>query len=120
MLLTHRTLHRRAGEDWRAGDYVGWGYDFKPTLPIFRIHTGLVSRNELCQEWKNNVHYVANQTSQGDGIPVEELDDEEYQLFDEKAFIYDESRNRWDKGWSNNCWRFWCWPRWPAGELGEF
>ena len=55
MLLTHRTLHRSpplgplslrgalvehslpacwpgAGEDWRAGDYVGWGYDFKPTL----------------------------------------------------------------------------------------
>ncbi|CAE7666230.1 unnamed protein product [Symbiodinium sp. CCMP2592] len=65
----------------------------------------------------SNVHYVANQTSQGDRIPVEELDDEEYnQLFDEKACIYDESRNRWDKGWSNNCWRFWCWPRWPGVE----
>jgi len=90
-------------------------------VPILRIHIGLVSRNELGQEWKNNVHYVANQTSQGDGIPVHELDDEEYnQLFDEKAFIYDPSRNRWDKGFASNCWNFWCWPRWPADELGEF
>ena len=23
-------------------------------------------------------------------------------------------RNRWDKGWNNNCWNFWCWPRWPV------
>eukprot|EP00439_Symbiodinium_sp_Y106_P038288 s6716_g4.t1 len=28
-------------------------------VPILRIHIGLVSRNELGQEWKNNVHYVA-------------------------------------------------------------
>eukprot|EP00439_Symbiodinium_sp_Y106_P020867 s7297_g2.t1 len=99
-------------------------------VPILRIFIGLVSRivgdiivgsgNELGQEWKNNVHYVANHTSQGDGIPVHELDDEEYnQLFDEKAFIYDPSRNRWDKGFATNCWNFWCWPRWPAGELGD-
>ena len=90
-------------------------------VPIFQIHIGLVSRNELAQEWKNNLNYVANQTSMGDGIPVEELDDEEYnELFDEKAFVYDKSRNRWDQGCSINCWNFWCWPRWPAGELGEF
>eukprot|EP00439_Symbiodinium_sp_Y106_P049768 s3048_g6.t1 len=63
-------------------------------VPIFQIHIGLVSRNELAQEWKNNLHYVANQTSMGDGVPVEELDDEEYnQLFDEKAFVYDETRS---------------------------
>ncbi|CAE7243143.1 unnamed protein product [Symbiodinium microadriaticum] len=84
-------------------------------VPIFKIYIGLVSRNELGQEWKNNLNYVANQTSMGDGIPVEALDDEEYnQLFDEKAFIYDKSRNRWDQGCSSNCWNFWCWPRWPA------
>eukprot|EP00439_Symbiodinium_sp_Y106_P031058 s3835_g3.t1 len=63
-------------------------------VPIFQIHIGLVSRNELAQEWKNNLNYVANQTSMGDGIPVEELDDEEYnQLFDEKAFVYDKDRS---------------------------
>ena len=59
------------------------------------------------------------------------------QLYDEKAFIYDKSRrrlcshrsrfkllllpcamrrNRWDKGWFNNCWKFWCWPLWPAAR----
>ena len=90
-------------------------------VPIFQTHIGLVSRNELAEEWKNNLNYVANQTSMGDGIPVEDLDDEEYnQLFDAKAFVYDKSRNRWDQGCSSNCWNFWCWPRWPAGELGEF
>ena len=79
-------------------------------VPVFKIHIGLVSRNELGQEWKNNLNYVANQTSMGDGIPVEELDDEEYNhLFDEKAFVYDKSWNRWDQGFSINCWNFWCW-----------
>ncbi|CAE7246029.1 unnamed protein product [Symbiodinium necroappetens] len=28
-------------------------------------------------------------------------------------------RNRWDKGWSKNCWNFWCWPRWPAAGFRE-
>eukprot|EP00439_Symbiodinium_sp_Y106_P082369 s1547_g21.t1 len=41
-------------------------------------------------------NYVANNTSLGHGIPVQDLDVEEYnQLYDEKAFIYDKSRNRW-------------------------
>eukprot|EP00439_Symbiodinium_sp_Y106_P008488 s13121_g1.t1 len=67
-------------------------------VPIVRIHIGLVSRivgdiivgsGHLYNEWKNNVHYVANHTSQGDGIPVHELDDEEYnQLFDEKECLF--------------------------------
>ncbi|CAE7372712.1 AKR1 [Symbiodinium necroappetens] len=84
-------------------------------VPIFRIHIGLVSRNELGHEWKNNLHYVANQTSMGDGIPVHELDDDEYnELFDQKAFVYDKTRNHWDEGCATNCWKFWCWPRWPA------
>ncbi|CAE7805921.1 RE2, partial [Symbiodinium microadriaticum] len=66
--------------------------------PIFRIHIRLVSRNELGHEWKNNLHY-ANQTSMGDGIPVHELDDDEYnELFDQKAFVYDKTRNHWDEG----------------------
>ncbi|CAE7257994.1 unnamed protein product [Symbiodinium natans] len=90
-------------------------------VPIFKIHLGLVSRNELAQEWKHNIHYIANGTSQGDSIPVEDLDDDEYNdLFDKGAFIYDPTRNPWDKGCSMNCWNFWCWPRWPAGEKGEF
>ncbi|CAE7548755.1 PFA3 [Symbiodinium sp. CCMP2592] len=88
-------------------------------VPIFQIHVGLVSRIVAGQLFSDKAK--ANQTSMGDGVPVEELDDEEYnQLFDEKAFVYDKTRNRWDKGWSNNCCNFWCWPRWPAGELGEF
>ena len=31
--------------------------------PIFKIHFGLISRNEMAQEWKNE-HYVANNTRQ--------------------------------------------------------
>ncbi|CAE7329494.1 Prim2, partial [Symbiodinium sp. CCMP2456] len=90
-------------------------------VPIFRIHIGLVSRNELAAEWRHHDNYVANNTSQGDCIPVQELDVEEYnQLYDAQAFIYDKSRNRWDLGCFNNCWTFWCWPRWPTAELGEF
>ncbi|CAE7405728.1 PFA3 [Symbiodinium sp. CCMP2592] len=87
--------------------------------PIFKIHIGLVSRNELGQEWKHHTFYVV--ARDGNLVPVDDLDVDEYnQLFDSKAFIYDSSRNRWDNGWTNNCWKFWCWPRWPAGELGEF
>ncbi|CAE6958195.1 GPAA1 [Symbiodinium sp. CCMP2592] len=34
-----------------------------------------------------------------DGIPAEELDDDEYnELFDAKAFVYDSSKNDWDHG----------------------
>lgn len=36
-----------------------------------------VARNEMAQEWKKNEHYVANNTTLGDNIPVEELDDDE-------------------------------------------
>eukprot|EP00435_Cladocopium_sp_Y103_P044623 s528_g12.t1 len=45
--------------------------------PILKIHVGLISRNEMAQEWKKNEHYVANNTTIGDKIPVEELDDDE-------------------------------------------
>ena len=31
----------------------------------------------MAQEWKKNEHYVANNTTLGDNIPVEELDDDE-------------------------------------------
>ena len=31
----------------------------------------------MAQEWKKNEHYVANNTTLGDKIPVEELDDDE-------------------------------------------
>eukprot|EP00434_Breviolum_minutum_P002386 symbB.v1.2.002110.t1/scaffold114.1/size323002/16 len=51
--------------------------------PIFKIHFGLISRNETAQEWKKNEHYVANNTSIGDNVPVEDLEDDEYnELFD--------------------------------------
>mmetsp|Transcript_5813 Transcript_5813/g.13740 ORF Transcript_5813/g.13740 Transcript_5813/m.13740 type:complete len:335 (+) Transcript_5813:66-1070(+) len=89
-------------------------------VPIFRIHIGLITRNELGHEFKHHTNYVAT-NCEGHLVAVDDLDVDEYnQLFDSNAFIYDASRNRWDNGWTNNCWMFWCWPRWPAGELGEF
>lgn len=89
--------------------------------PIFKIHFGLVSRNEMAQEWKKNEHYVANNTTLGDNIPVEELEDDEYnEFFDQNAFVYDRSRNPFDNGCLTNCCNFWCQPRWPADAKGEF
>mmetsp|Transcript_19119 Transcript_19119/g.45016 ORF Transcript_19119/g.45016 Transcript_19119/m.45016 type:complete len:449 (+) Transcript_19119:102-1448(+) len=87
--------------------------------PIFRLHVGFVSRNELANEWKQNKFYVVNSLRTGATLPVNELSDDEFnERFD--AFEYDKSRNPWDKGASNNCWAFWCTPRWRPGELGEF
>ena len=58
--------------------------------PIFKIHFGLILRNEMAQEWKKNEHYVANNTRIGDNVPVEDLEDDEYnELFDRDAFVYD-------------------------------
>ena len=90
-------------------------------VPMLKIHMGLITRNELAHEWKDNLYWISNSTSKGDGIPAEELDDEEYnELFDAKAFVYGSNKNDWDHGWPRNCWTFWCWPQWPAGEKGEF
>ena len=89
--------------------------------PICKIHIGLISRNELAQEWKKNENYIANNTSLGDNVPVEMLADDEYnELFDQNAFHYDRTRNPFDKGVASNCCNFWCLPRWPAHEKGEW
>ena len=89
--------------------------------PIFKIHFGLISRNEMAQEWKKNEHYVANNTSIGDNVPVEDLEDDEYnELFDRDAFVYDGTRNPFDNGCFTNCLNFWCQPRWTSDEKGEF
>mmetsp|Transcript_22805 Transcript_22805/g.71035 ORF Transcript_22805/g.71035 Transcript_22805/m.71035 type:complete len:325 (+) Transcript_22805:111-1085(+) len=87
--------------------------------PIFRIHVGLVSRNELAAEWKKNEFYVANSAKLGDNVPVGDLSDNEFNsLFD--SFVYDPKRNSYDRGWSKNCLAFWCLPRWTPEQLGDF
>ena len=89
--------------------------------PIFKIHFGLISRNEMAQEWKKNEHYVASNTSIGDNVPVEDLEDDEYnELFDRNAFVYDRTRNPFDNGCFTNCLNFWCQPRWTSDAKGEF
>ena len=89
--------------------------------PIFKIHFGLISRNETAQEWKKNEHYVANNTSIGDNVPVEDLTDDEYnELFDRDAFVYDRARNAFDNGCFTNCLNFWCQPRRTSDAKGEF
>ena len=89
--------------------------------PIFKIHFGLISRNEMAQEWKKKEHYVANNTSIGDNVPVEDLEDDEYnELFDRDSFVYDRTRNPFDNGCFTNCLNFWCQPRWTSDEKGEF
>mmetsp|Transcript_51557 Transcript_51557/g.122639 ORF Transcript_51557/g.122639 Transcript_51557/m.122639 type:complete len:427 (-) Transcript_51557:178-1458(-) len=88
-------------------------------FPIFRIHVGLVSRNELAAEWKKNTFYVVTRQRNGEVVPVSELSDEEFnEEFDN--FTYDGSKNPWDEGVASNCWVFWCTSRWSADQLGEF
>ena len=89
--------------------------------PILKIHFGLISRNEMAQEWKKKDHYVANNTSIGDNVPVEDLEDDEYnELFDRDSFVYDRTKNPFDNGCFTNCLNFWCQPRWTSDEKGEF
>lgn len=83
-------------------------------LPIVKIHVGCVSRNELCLEYCDCKHQVFN------GVPVEELDEDEYNERFE-AFAYDSSLNKWDKGNAcHNCFIFWTTPRGRSDQLGEF
>jgi len=87
--------------------------------PILRLHIGFVSRNELANEWKRNDFYVITSSRTGKTVPVNELSDDEFnERFD--AFEYDSRRNPFDRGTLNNCWTFWCTPRWTPGQLGEF
>lgn len=86
--------------------------------PILRIHLGLVMRNELANEWKRNDFYVV-MGKQGELMSVNQLSDDEFNArFD--TFTYDSSRNQFDHGCASNCWDFWCIPRWPAHQMGEF
>jgi len=87
--------------------------------PILKIHVMLVSRNELASEWKKNEYWVVKRSKKGHNIPVNELSDDEFnENFD--TFQYDHTRNPWDKGILTNCYSFWCIPRWPQDQLGEF
>jgi len=87
--------------------------------PILKIHIGLVSRNELASEWKRNDFYVIKRGKHGESIPVNELSDDEFNArFD--TFEYERRRNIFDHGCTNNWWSFWCIPRWPSSQTGEF
>ncbi|CAJ1420874.1 unnamed protein product [Effrenium voratum] len=89
--------------------------------PILLIHVGLISRNETANEWKKDIFYVAYNTKHGDKVPVEDLDSDEHnELFDRQAFVYDPTRNSFDRGCPTNWWNFWCKPRWSEAEQGDF
>jgi len=87
--------------------------------PILCIHVGLVCRNELASEWKRNDFYVI-MGKNGELIPVNSLTDEEFNARFDDGFTYDRSKNVYDKGMKQNCWNFWCIPRWPPQQMGEF
>jgi len=87
--------------------------------PIFRLHCGLVARNELADEWKRNFFQVAKKAKKGKNIPAADLSDDEYNALQDD-FIYDPKRNAHDRGCGNNCGAFWCRSRWSPKELGEF
>jgi len=88
-------------------------------VPIFRLHVTFVSRNELANEWKDDKYYVVDDLVTGEPVWVGELDEEEFnERFD--TFRYDPSRNPYDAGCAQNCMSFWCTPRWPKEQLGNF
>merc|ERR1712113_1299317 len=84
---------------------VGFAYF---VIPIFRVHVGLVSRNELAKEWKEDIFYIIRDSESGAPIPVNDLDVETYNEHFDKGFEYDPARNPFDKGWMYNCLAFWC------------
>lgn len=87
--------------------------------PILRIHIGLVARNELASEWKQNLFYVVKRSKHGENIPVNELSDDEFNArFD--TFSYDKQRNTFDRGWYHNILSFWFTSRDSKTQLGEF
>ena len=90
--------------------------------PIFKIHFGLISRNETAREWKKKeLLLLPFPGSIGDNVPVEDLEDDECnELFDRDSFVYDRTRNPFDNGCFTNCLNFWCQPRWTSDEKGEF
>merc|ERR1719384_1780089 len=87
------------------------------SIPLLRQHTSFICRNELTQEWKRDEFYIIRDEETGEPIPVNELDTDTYNLyFDNNAFEYDSSKNKFDKGnWMDNCLAFWLTPRDDAG-----
>lgn len=90
------------------------------TAPILHIHVGLISRNELAADWKRNDFYIITRSTSGTiDKPVNQLDEDEFnERFD--SFAYDEKSNHFDHGCAQNCWDFWCIPRWSKDQLGDF
>jgi hypothetical protein len=87
--------------------------------PIFRLHVGFVSRNELANDWKKNTFYAIESKRTQKVVPVNQLSDAEFnERFD--SFCYDETRNPWDDGIAANCYSFWFTSRWKADQLGDF
>merc|ERR1719491_142938 len=87
--------------------------------PILRIHVGLVARNELASEWKQNLFYVVKRSKNAEKIPVNELSDDEFNMrFD--SFSYDKQRNNFDRGVAKNILGFWFTPRDSKTQMGEF
>mmetsp|Transcript_55588 Transcript_55588/g.129411 ORF Transcript_55588/g.129411 Transcript_55588/m.129411 type:complete len:369 (-) Transcript_55588:61-1167(-) len=88
-------------------------------VPIFRLHAGFISRNELAKEWKRDDYYVVRKSLTGDPVRVNDLSVDEYnEYFD--LFEYDPLRNPFDRGCCSNCQTFWCTVRRAPGQLGEF
>lgn len=114
----------REGKHWVVAFLLALHLAYSVTLvslagPIFRLHLGFVSRNELANEWKRNDFYVITNARTGKVVPVNDLTDDEFNdHFDN--FEYDKKRNAFDKDLVANCLAFWCTPRWTPGQLGEF
>merc|ERR1739845_81661 len=88
------------------------------TVQLVRMHTGFIIRNELTVEWQRDEFYIIYDHT-GDAVAVQDLDDDEFDA-NFNNFVYDPSRNKWDKGWKRNCMSFWFKSRFAHGQRGEF
>merc|ERR1711957_1020782 len=114
----------RQGSNWMKGLLIIMHLMYSVVIvalafPILRLHIGFISRNELASEWKRNDFYVVESAKRGGGkVSVNDLSDDEFnERFD--SFQYDNARNAFDRGHAQNCWNFWCAPRWTSLKKGD-
>lgn len=89
-------------------------------IPLARLHVGFVSRNELAEEWKENVYYRVGDRLTGEPVRVLDLSDEDEIENRLDQFIYDRNLNPYDHGCFRNWQAFWCTSRCSRAQRGDF
>eukprot|EP00928_Gymnodinium_smaydae_P014876 TRINITY_DN1545_c0_g3_i1.p2 TRINITY_DN1545_c0_g3~~TRINITY_DN1545_c0_g3_i1.p2 ORF type:complete len:356 (+),score=71.56 TRINITY_DN1545_c0_g3_i1:79-1146(+) len=84
-------------------------------IPLVRMHTGFISRNELTSDWLSDKYRVVIDAEGRKWNPDEYEGD-----YEEEDLIYDSTRNPFDHGTSQNLWSFFVTSRACSSQLGDF